>query len=80
MIIHVKYFASLAQMRGVEEEHIEIKDNYTAQKLYSILKETYAFPFEEKDIKVAINHEYKDFSSQLQHNDTVVFISPVSGG
>ncbi len=80
MNIHIKYFASLAQMRGKEEEHIELDEPYTAQMLYDTLKHKYAFNFDAKDIRIAINHTYTDFSSKLKDKDIVVFIPPVSGG
>lgn len=51
-----------------------------AHMLYATLQERHDLRFDEKDIRVAINHEYRDFSFQLHDEDIVVFISPVSGG
>ena len=79
MKITVKYFATLAESAGCEQEQ-HIVDSCTAEELYKKCAQSHAFTLSQEHIKVAINHEYAHFSDMLSDGDVVVFIPPVSGG
>ena len=80
MKLIIKYFASLAEARGLEEETLHLEAPLTAERLYAIQREKYGFSFDESKIRVALNHQYADFEDELKDGDTIVFIPPVSGG
>jgi molybdopterin-guanine dinucleotide biosynthesis protein A len=77
--ITVRYFASLKEKAGLSSEAIRTSAA-TASDLYRELKERYAFPLDEQQLKVSINREYKPFTTAITAGDEVVFIPPVSGG
>lgn len=80
MKLTIKYFASLAETRGLEEETLIADSPCTAGVLYEMLKEKYAFSLDASAVRVAVNHEYQDFDAELHDGDMLVFIPPVSGG
>jgi len=77
--IHVYYFSILKDESKVAEETIQTSAN-TPSALYEELDEKYQFSLSKNSIKVAINDEFKDWSTPLKSEDVVVFIPPVSGG
>ncbi|KMQ90217.1 bifunctional molybdenum cofactor biosynthesis protein [Lasius niger] len=48
--------------------------------LYEALKAKYHFPMPSSDIRAAVNDEFVAWDYQVQENDTIVFIPPVTGG
>lgn len=79
MRVSIMYFASLKDQTNKSNEVIETKAK-TAQELFIELDSKYSFKLSQKDLRVAINEEYQDFSAQINENDTIVFIPPVAGG
>lgn len=79
MQIKVKYFASLREQAGTNNELIETQAT-TGLELFEELKLKHNFTLEQKHIRLAVNEEYADFTRPLTSNDTVVFIPPVAGG
>ena len=80
MKFNVKYFASLRETVGLDEETLDL-DILTPSELFSYLKEKYSFELEESHVKVAINHEYVDFfPTNFRPWISFVFIPPVAGG
>lgn len=79
MQIKVIYFASLRDATQKTEETINT-DAKTIDELFDSLNSSYSFTLKKSDLRVAINEEYKDFSSEINLNDTIVFIPPVAGG
>ena len=79
MKVKVKYFAALREQANKSEEYIE-GEFEKAQQLYDFLQEKYNFSIDQKNLKVAINEEYKDFNSDIFTGDIIVFIPPVAGG
>ena len=77
--IHIYYFSILKEESKSTEETIETSAN-TPSALYEELDEKYQFSLSKNSIKVAINDEFKDWSTPLKSEDVVVFIPPVSGG
>ena len=77
--IHIQYFASLREQRGVSEEMIKT-DAKTARVLYSTLQKKYGFHLGENTLRVCVNENLSDWETILKDRDWVVFIPPVSGG
>ncbi len=77
--IEVRYFASLREKAGKDVEIVE-GDFKDGSDLYNHLSDRYRFDTNLSKIKLAINHEYKEWNHPLSNHDKVVFIPPVSGG
>ena len=77
--VNIEYYALLREQRGCQAETIKT-DAATAADLYQQLRAKHAFILDQHTLKVAINHEFRDWSSPLSDNDTLVFIPPVAGG
>ncbi len=77
--VRVEYFAMLKERRGCSSESIET-DAATVRDLYSQLAESFNFPLSAESIRVAVNHEFKDWDNPIVDDDTIVFIPPVAGG
>ena len=77
-VIHIEYFAVLREHvgRAVEELATEAA---TVGDLYAELDRRYAFPAIGR-VKVAINDEFRDWSTPVRDGDFIVFIPPVAGG
>jgi len=76
--VQVEYFAILREHVGREREHVATLAA-TVADLYRELDQRYAFPALGQ-LKVAVNDEFRDWSSPLREGDLVVFIPPVAGG
>jgi molybdopterin converting factor subunit 1 len=79
MKINIIYFASLKDQSNKSNEKIQTESK-TVDDLFNELNVKYSFKVPKNNLRVAINEEYKEFSSKLNENDTVVFIPPVAGG
>jgi molybdopterin converting factor subunit 1 len=77
--VHVLYFAKLREERGLSSEKITTAAR-TALELWEELRQKHGFSVSSDFLKVAINEQYCDFTSQLAPMDKVVFIPPVAGG
>jgi molybdopterin converting factor subunit 1 len=77
--IQLQYFASLREKRGRSEEAITTKAA-TAEQLYDELVEQHDLDQPKSSLRVAINDEFCEWDRELEPDDRVVFIPPVSGG
>ena len=77
--IHIYYFAILKDESKSTEESIETTAN-TPSELYDELVQKHHFSLSKNTLKVAINDDFKDWSTPLKNKDVVIFIPPVSGG
>jgi molybdenum cofactor guanylyltransferase len=77
--IRVQYFALLRQEAGRREEAL-LTGAATPGELYAELKGRYLFSLHPEVLRVAINSEFREWSTPLVDGDAVVFIPPVSGG
>jgi molybdopterin-guanine dinucleotide biosynthesis protein A len=75
----IEYFAVLREQAGRREEIID-SAAHTASELYEQLQKRHGFKLAPSQLKVAVNAEFCDWHSRLEHGDTVVFIPPVAGG
>lgn len=76
--VRVEYFAILREHAGRGAEELQTAAG-TAAELYAELDRRYGFP-QLASVKVAINHEFRDWDSRIADGDAVVFIPPVAGG
>ena len=79
MSIKVKYFASLREQAGCNEEIITTPA-LNPSELFDQLSKRYDFSLGKDHIKVAVNGSYGSMQSPLVEGDEVVFIPPVAGG
>jgi molybdopterin converting factor subunit 1 len=77
--IHIRYFASLREERGLSQEDI-LTEASTAQELYRELSVRYALSFPVERLTVSLNDEFRSMLTPLENGDRVVFIPPVAGG
>lgn len=77
--VQVQYFAIFRERAGKRSEALTTSAR-TPGALYAELQARYGFTLQPAQLKVAINHEFRDWSSVLQPGDHVAFIPPVAGG
>ena len=77
--ITIEYYAILREQSGCPSETIKT-NAATAADLYQQMRAKHSLSLDQDMLKVAINHEFRDWNSTLTDNDTLVFIPPVAGG
>jgi molybdenum cofactor guanylyltransferase len=77
--VRVQYYAILREQAGTREETLDTSA-VTPADLYAELRQRHSFQLTPSQLKVALNSEFGDWQTPLQHGDTVVFIPPVAGG
>jgi molybdenum cofactor guanylyltransferase len=75
----VQYYAVLREQAGRREESLSTAAR-TPRELYAELRTRYPFSLPAETLRVAINTEFRDWSTPLADGDQVVFIPPVAGG
>jgi molybdopterin converting factor subunit 1 len=73
------YFAVLREQAGCSEERLETGAT-TPAELYEQVRARHGFTLPASMLRVAVNDEFRDWSTPLGENDRVVFIPPVAGG
>ena len=77
--ITLQYFAVLREQAGCSEESLDTFAT-TPAELYEEVQARHGFTLPLSMLRVAVNEEFRDWSSPLAANDHVVFIPPVAGG
>lgn len=77
--VTLQYFAVLREQAGCSQELVETAAG-TPAELYEQVRERHGFTLPRSMLRVAVNDEFRDWTSPLQANDRVVFIPPVAGG
>jgi molybdopterin converting factor subunit 1 len=77
--ITLQYFAVLREQAGCSEERVATTAA-TAAELYEEARVRHGFTLPLSMLRVAVNEEFRDWSSPLEAGDRVVFIPPVAGG
>jgi molybdopterin converting factor subunit 1 len=77
--ITLQYFALLREQAGCSEERVTTSAA-TPAELYAEVRARHGFTLPIAMLRVAVNEEFRDWSSPLAANDRVVFIPPVAGG
>ena len=78
MRVRVEYFAFLRERAGRAHETLDTAAA-TPRELYRELRGRLQLP-PEKGLRVAVNHEFRNWDWSLTDGDRVVFIPPVAGG
>lgn len=81
MNIHLRYFASLRETTGRNEETLSIDEGTSVAEVRALLLERYPRlePLMARSV-CAVNHQYVSVETALREGDEVVFIPPVGGG
>jgi molybdopterin converting factor subunit 1 len=79
MRLEIRYYALLREQSGRSEESLDTAAA-TPAALYAELAGRYPFTLQARQLKVAVNGEFSDWSRALSAGDAVVFIPPVAGG
>ncbi|MET0496860.1 MAG: NTP transferase domain-containing protein [Steroidobacteraceae bacterium] len=77
--LRVQYYALFREQAGRSEESVSTTAR-TPAALYAELQSRHPFKLAPEQLKVAINADFRDWSTPLTDGDTVVFIPPVAGG
>jgi molybdenum cofactor guanylyltransferase len=77
--LSVQYYALLRDQAGRRDEEL-MSGAATPAELYAELSKRYPFTLAPEVLRVAINTEFRDWSTPLADGDVVVFIPPVAGG
>jgi molybdopterin converting factor subunit 1 len=77
--VTVRYFAVLREQRGLEEERVETTAA-TAAEVYEELRRTHRLALPAGSLRVAVNHEFKEWGEVIRDGDTLAFIPPFAGG
>ncbi len=81
MKIHLRYFASVRETIGQDEEVLTVHEGTRVADVRALLLARYPQlqPIIERSA-FAVNHSYVPVYTALQEGDEVVFIPPVGGG
>lgn len=77
LVIH--YFASLRDAAQKESEIVEWEQGNAVQ-LYEFMRQSYGFSFPRERVRLVANNEIVAWNYELQPEDEIVFLPPVSGG
>jgi len=77
--VNVLYFASLRDAARVAGETVST-DAADLGALYDELQARHQLPFPARQLRVAVNGEFANWSAPLSEGSDVAFIPPVSGG
>jgi molybdopterin converting factor subunit 1 len=77
--VHVQYFAVLREQAGRSEETRETSAA-TPADLYEEVRAAHGFALPRSMLRVAVNDEFRDWTTALANGDRVVFVPPVAGG
>lgn len=81
MNIRIRYFASLREITGQNEEMLSLPDDTTVASMRDTLLVRYPRLQTVMERAVcAVNHHYVPVETVLREGDEVVFIPPVGGG
>ena len=81
MKVTVKFFASLRDMTGRRELHLEVREGLTVAELHRDLCARFPRLVDHSaSLMYSVNAEYVPADYSLDDGDEVVFIPPVSGG
>ena len=81
MKVRVRVFAALRELLGKEEVEVELADGATVKVLWDkLVSDDQRLDTFTKSINFAVNHDFVDKERELQPDDEVALLPPVSGG
>lgn len=79
--VRVRLFAILVDLAGSGEVEVEMAKGATGRDLLEALTQMYPkFQSLARSLKLALNHEYVPWESEIRPGDEIALIPPVSGG
>ncbi|WCK52430.1 molybdopterin converting factor subunit 1 [Aneurinibacillus sp. Ricciae_BoGa-3] len=80
-MVTIKLFAAMAEEAGVDTLQVEWKQGMSTQDIKQLLIDKYPLLRPRvANAMAAVNQEYTPSVQELQDNDEIAFIPPVSGG
>lgn len=82
-MITVKYFASLKQMAGKDEERFDLGKETTLDQVWNAISQTLpqiATLIKEKKVMVAVNYDVVSLDAVVHDGDEIALLPPFSGG
>ena len=81
MRVRVRLFASLRELAGCAEVHLELPAEASTEDAWkSLARDHPAVAPQRPNLTASVNRRYAPFDTLLAEGDEVVFIPPVSGG
>ena len=76
----VRYFATLRDLSGMEEEDFFVQETSSVEKVYSELKARHPAFSSQKNVLFALNERFVDPQTKVSNDDVLAIFPPVSGG
>jgi molybdopterin synthase sulfur carrier subunit len=78
--IKIRYFASLREILGFEEEEFEVEEGITAGAFMNLIKKQHNKLLEKEQLLIAINGGFVQPEKKIKPDDVIALYPPVSGG
>ncbi len=76
----IRYFATLRDLSGVEEEDYPVQGTSYVEEVYSELKTRHPALNGQKNVLFALNEKFADPQTTVSNDDVLAIFPPVSGG
>ncbi len=83
MIVTVKYFASLKQMAGKEEDQFNVNEDTTLEQLSALIGQSVpqlGDMVREKKVLISLNYDVVPLDTVVKDGDEIALLPPFSGG
>ncbi len=83
MRVTVKYFASLKQMAGKEEDHFNVDEGTTLEQLSALIEQSVSQlgdMVREKKVLISLNYDVVPLDTVVKDGDEIALLPPFSGG
>ena len=83
MMVTVKYFASLKQMAGKEEDQFNVNEDTTLEQLSELIEKSVpqlGNMIREKKVMISLNYDVVPLDTVVKDGDEIALLPPFSGG
>ncbi len=83
MMVTVKYFASLKQMAGKEEDQFNVNEDTTLEQLSELIEKSVpqlGNMVREKKVMISLNYDVVPLDTVVKDGDEIALLPPFSGG
>ncbi len=83
MMVTVKYFASLKQMAGKEEDQFNVNEDTTLEQLSELIEKSVpqlGNMVREKRVIISLNYDVVPLDTVVKDGDEIALLPPFSGG
>ncbi|MCZ6512532.1 MAG: MoaD/ThiS family protein [Nitrospinae bacterium] len=83
MMVTVKYFASLKQMAGKEEDQFNVNEDTTLEQLSELIEKSVpqlGNMVREKKVIISLNYDVVPLDTVVKDGDEIALLPPFSGG